>query len=178
MENNYHNYSFNLGQLDKAFGKMKKQSSMLIVSLSLLFLGGCASSDFKAYSGAQQNWPTAAGGFVDTNYAVPAYYGLPHRPYTIIGYLDATTAPVRRAGVVKYAAAKVKELGGDAIIVVNQGSEYRGSFHSGTSNTKGTYTANQLGDTYYGKINTNTAYNGTSIPMYAGKSTVIVIKYK
>jgi hypothetical protein len=157
---------------------MKKPPYLILVGLSLLFLSGCANSSFMAYSGAQQNWPTAAGGFVDTSGAVPAYFGLPHRPYTILGYLDATTAPVRRAGVVKYAAAKAKELGGDAIIVVEQGSEYRGSFQSGSAYTDGTYTANRMGNTVYGDINTKTSYSGSSIPMYAGKSTVIVIRYK
>ena len=29
--------------------------------------------------------------------AVPAYYGYPPRPYIVLGYLDATTAPVPRS---------------------------------------------------------------------------------
>jgi hypothetical protein len=59
-----------------------------------LFLGGCAIADFTPYEGAQQNWPTANGAFVSHQYVVPAYYGFPARPYTVLGYLDATTAPV------------------------------------------------------------------------------------
>jgi hypothetical protein len=35
------------------------------------------------------------GAFVKTDYAVPAYLGYPDRPYNVIGYLDATTAPIR-----------------------------------------------------------------------------------
>ena len=156
---------------------MKIQPYLILVGLSLL-LSGCANSSFMAYTGEQQNWPTSPGGFVDTSGAVPAHFGLPHRPYTILGYLDATTAPVRRAGAVKYAAAKAKEFGGDAIIVVEQGSEYRGSFQSGSAKTDGTYTANRMGNTVYGDIDTKTSYSGSSIPLYAGKSTVIVIRYK
>ena len=55
-------------------------------------LTGCAVADFTPYQGAQQNWPTARGAFVSTQYAVPAYHGYPARPYIVLGYLDATTA--------------------------------------------------------------------------------------
>jgi hypothetical protein len=60
-------------------------------------LAGCATADFTPYVGAQQNWPTARGAIVASEYAVPAYYGYPPRPYIVLGYLDATTAPVPRS---------------------------------------------------------------------------------
>ena len=63
--------------------------------LAALILSGCAIADFTPYSGGQQNWPTATGAFVKTDYAVPAYLGYPNRPYNVIGYLDTTTAPIR-----------------------------------------------------------------------------------
>lgn len=78
---------------------------------------GCANADFTPYVGAQQNWPIAGGAFVSNRYIVPAYYGLPPGPYVALGYLDATTAPVRRRGVVEFGARRSKEIGGDAIIV-------------------------------------------------------------
>src|SRR5882724_10807144 len=91
-----------------------------LVSVTLL-LEGCATSDFKPYSGAQQDWPTAPGGFMETKYDVPTYYGPPPRPYEVLGFLEATTAPIRRRGVVRYAAVQAKKLGGDAIVVLHEG---------------------------------------------------------
>ena len=44
-----------------------------------------------------------------------------------LGYIDATTAPIRRRGAVSFAARQAKELGADAIVVMQQGQEYAGS---------------------------------------------------
>jgi hypothetical protein len=71
--------------------------------LATFFLYGCAIADFEPYSGQQQNWPTSPGTFVNTTYVVPTYFGYPPRPYNVIGYLDATTAPIRHRGVVAFA---------------------------------------------------------------------------
>jgi hypothetical protein len=84
-----------------------------------LLLSGCAIADFEPYSGQQQNWPTSPGTFVNNTYAVATYFGYPPRPYNVIGYLDATTAPIRHRGVVAFAARRAKELGADAIIVLS-----------------------------------------------------------
>jgi hypothetical protein len=51
----------------------------------------------------------------------------PDRPHSVIGYLDATTAPIRRRGVVAFAARRAKQLGADAIIVAGEGQKYVGS---------------------------------------------------
>lgn len=109
---------------------MKSNHFILLLVTMLGLLTGCAISDFKPYSGAQQDWPTAPGGFIESKYAVPTYYGPPSRPYEVLGYLDVTTAPIRRRGVVRYAASRAKELGGDAIVVLHEGAEYRGTYHS------------------------------------------------
>jgi hypothetical protein len=99
-------------------------------------LTGCAVADFIPYSGQQQNWPTQPGSFVNTSYAIPAYISsYPNRPYNVIGYLDATTAPVRRRGVVAFAARRAKELGADAIVVLSQGTEYAGTVTTGNAFT-------------------------------------------
>src|SRR5216684_1155926 len=113
-----------------------RSNRIILISTSLLaVLSGCATSDFKPYSGAQQEWPTAPGGFIETKYAVPTYYGPPPRHYEILGYLDATAAPIRKRGVVRYASSRAKDLGGDAIIVLQEGAEYRGTYSSGEANT-------------------------------------------
>jgi hypothetical protein len=44
-----------------------------------------------------------------------------------LGYLDATTAPIRRRGAGSFAARRAKELGADAIVVMQQGQEYAGA---------------------------------------------------
>jgi hypothetical protein len=108
---------------------LKTKSSLryqlfIAATITVLIISGCAIADFTTYSGQQQNWPTQPGAFVATQYAIPVYlHSYPDRPYNVIGYLDATTAPIRRRGVVGFAARRAKELGGDAIVVLSQGSE-------------------------------------------------------
>ena len=107
-----------------------------LVVLLTLFLSGCATSDFHQYTGAQQNWPTASGAFVGTKYDVPAYYGLPSRPYIVLGSLDVTTGPpggnlaTRAEDGVEFAAGKAKKMGGDGIIVQSYGKVQAGSHHA------------------------------------------------
>jgi hypothetical protein len=80
----------------------------------------CTIADFEPYSGQQQqNWPTSPGTFVSNEYIVPTYFGYPPRPYNVMGYLDARTAPIRHRGVVVFAARRAKELGADATIVLS-----------------------------------------------------------
>jgi hypothetical protein len=55
----------------------------------------------------------------------------------VIGYLDATTAPIRHRGVIAFAARRAKELGADAIIVLSHGTEYAGTISTGSAFTSG-----------------------------------------
>ncbi len=59
----------------------------MTVILAAAMLVGCADTEFIAYSGEQQNWPTAPGALVETKFAVPVYYGLPPRRYAVLGEL-------------------------------------------------------------------------------------------
>ncbi len=100
---------------------MKSLRNFSPLLLAVLLVSGCAFGDFTPYSGQrqQQNWPTQPGSFVSTKYVIPAYiHSWPDRPYTDLGYLDATTAPIRRHGAVSFAARRAKEFGADAIIVM------------------------------------------------------------
>jgi hypothetical protein len=134
-------------------------------------LSGCAIADFTPYSGQQQNWPTQPGSFVNTSYAVPAYISsYPNRPYTVIGYLDATTAPVRRRGVVAFAARRAKELGADAIVVLSQGSEYAGTVSTGNAFTNGNF--------FPGGFNATTTGTSVAVPLMRGKAQVLAIKWR
>ena len=141
-----------------------------VIAATLLF-SGCAIGDFTSYSGQQQNWPTQPGSFVSTNYVIPAYvHSWPDRPYVVLGYLDATTAPIRRRGVVAFAARRAKELGADAIIVMQQGQEYAGSISSGSAYTSGFL--------YNRGFTATTTGTGFSAPLFLGKAEVLAIKWK
>lgn len=157
---------------------------------TLAAFAGCAMADFKPYVGAQQKWPTSPGTFMDTKYAVPTYYGPPPRPYRVLGYVDAMTAPVRRRGVVAFAARRAKELGGDAIVVMQEGSEHVGTYSTGSAYTSGNVTGSYYGRTnylgagtygttgnLYGTGFSSTQSSSLSIPMFAGKASVLVIKF-
>jgi hypothetical protein len=141
---------------EKPFKKMKEIVINTIsrpIALALAAaLTSCATADFTPYVGAQQNWPTASGAFVSSQYAVPAYYGLPPRPYKVLGYLDATTAPIRQRGVVEFAARRAQEIGGDAIIV--QTAEGSGTYSSESAytscNYSGTFSGTAIGSGVYG----------------------------
>src|SRR5437879_11543422 len=95
-------------------------------------LAGCAMADFTPYRGAQQNWPVAAGAFVDNKYAVPVFFGPPNRPYDVLGYLNAETAPVRsrRGAVIAFMARRAQEVGGNGLIVLGTNREYVGAVSS------------------------------------------------
>jgi hypothetical protein len=160
---------------------MKKLPSLLLPNFSLigvaLFLSSCATADFTPYAGAQEHWPTARGAFVATQFAVPAYYGLPSRPYIVLGYLDATTAPIRRREVVEFSARRAKEIGGDAIIVMSSGAQYAGTYSTGGAFTSGNYTGSYGYGNIYGTGYATTNSWGTSIPLFLGKASVLIIKF-
>jgi hypothetical protein len=72
---------------------------------SRMLTGRVDAADFTSYSGQQQNWPTQPGSFVATKYVIPAYiHSWPDRPYIVLGYLNATTAPIRQRGAVSFAS--------------------------------------------------------------------------
>jgi hypothetical protein len=145
----------------------------LVIAAAIItsLVSGCAIADFTTYSGQQQNWPTQPGSFVATQYAVPAYlHSYPDRPYNVIGYLDATTAPIRQRGVVGFAARRAKELGADAIIVLAQGSEYAGTLTTGNAFTSG--------NVYRGGFDATTTGTNVSVPLMLGKAQVIAIKWR
>jgi hypothetical protein len=180
-----------------------KQILPLLLALSASTLSGCAWAKFRGYEGGQQHWPTAPGAFVERNHAIPVFFSPPPRPYSVIGFIDATTAPIRRQGVVAFAARRAKENGADAVIVLDEGSEYAGSFAtasgSSTTNYTGSYsgTSTFSGSTQYLGGGTTSLYGterregtlrgvgttssfgtATSLPFYKGRAQVIAIKWK
>src|SRR6266436_1946344 len=141
-----------------------------VIAATLLF-SGCAIGDFTSYSGQQQNWRTQPGSFVSTNYVIPAYvHSWLDRPYIVLGYLDATTAPIRRRGVVAFAARRAKELGADAIIVLSHGTEYAGTISTGSA-----FTSGQFCGSGFNATTTGTSFSG---PLVFGKASIILIKWR
>jgi hypothetical protein len=109
---------------------------------------------------------------------VPAYLGYPNRPYNIVGYLDATTAPIRRRGVVAFAARRAKELGADAIIVLQQGTEYAGTVGAANSTTSTNVSGSFIGNTFTGTGFANTTGTSVSVPLFFGKASIIIVKWR
>ena len=136
--------------------------------LACALLTGCAMADFTPYRGAQQNWPVAAGAFVDNKYAVPVFFGPPNRPYDVIGYLNAETAPVRsrRSAVIAFMARRAQELGGNGLIVVGTNRQYVGSLSSSS-----------ISGNVYGQGFTATGF-GTTTPMFGGQGDAVVIRLR
>jgi hypothetical protein len=87
-----------------------------IAPLALLTatLSGCfTEANYHPYGGAQGKNPTAAGSFIDTNYAVPTYYGYPPRPYRVLGEMDTETHG-RYRDALAAAANRASQYGADA----------------------------------------------------------------
>ena len=133
-----------------------------------IFFGGCAVADFTPYRGAQQNWPVATGSFVDNKYAVPVFFGAPNRPYDVLGYLNAETAPVRsrRGAVIAFMARRAQEVGGNGLIVLGTNRQYVGPVSSSS-----------VSGSVYGQGFTATGF-GTSTPMFGGQGDAVVIRLR
>jgi hypothetical protein len=145
---------------------MKTKLGVILIGALLAVIAGlltsCTTSNFTSYEGAQ-NWPVSQGALVDRKYALPVYYGPPPQPYTVMGLLELGNAT---AGTeVGGAANKAKAMGADAIIVLSHGSNYAGTYSTGSA-------------TAYGAGNTATAY-GTSIsvPIIRGEASVALIRW-
>ena len=139
-----------------------KLGALLLICVALVACGG---TQFLAYSGAQQNWPTAVGAIVDTKLAVPVYYGLPPRPYTVLGEIETTKPQGWRLDVqsqaMEQAADEAKKLGADAIIVISRDASISGYTSS--------VTATVVGNTAFG--------SGVMTPVQTAHVRVTAIKF-
>src|ERR1700678_228702 len=104
---------------------------------AICFVGCWAAGDYHAYVGEQKKGPTATGSYADTVDGIPVFYSFPPRPYVVLGYLEAKTAPIRRHTRFSFAARRAKDLGADAIIAMNKDGQnkelseaIRGHLHS------------------------------------------------
>ena len=67
-----------------------------LATLLAAVLSGCATphttaakglTAYLAYDGKQQQWPRADSALVKADFALPAYVGLPSKPYQVIGFV-------------------------------------------------------------------------------------------
>src|ERR1700760_3942640 len=112
---------------------MTPKVQMLFLVAACLLVCSCASHEFHPYVGQQPKWPTSPGAFVDSQYAVPVYYGYPARAYSVVGFLEETSHG-RFSDAVEDAANSAKQLGADAVLLESHGksSEAVGAFTNGT----------------------------------------------
>lgn len=144
---------------------------VLFVALapSIFWLGGCTHTAFKQYTGSQQNWPRAAGAYVDTGYDVPVFYGPPPRPYDVIGYLDAEAWPATDRKVLAAAARRAKTLDADAIVLVDIWSHY-----TGIVSTVGTTYASSYAINYFAPP----LVTGRALPILDDYASAILIRFR
>lgn len=76
--------------------KFIHRSRWLLIIAALAGWMGCATphttsspgfTDFLAFEGTQASWPRATSSLVKSDFAVPAYLGLPSKPYRVIGFV-------------------------------------------------------------------------------------------
>ena len=107
-----------VGIMPRMIGRQIRNIASSLVAL--FFVCACVSQEFRAYVGRQQKWPTATGAFVDSEYAIPVYYGYPQKAYTVLGFLEETSYG-RPSDAVEDAANRAKELWADAVILESPG---------------------------------------------------------
>jgi hypothetical protein len=111
-----------MNSLPKLLGSIAS-SHLIALFLFAAVIAGCATDPRYAVAvyyvdvvppGTAKNRTTAG---------VPVYYGVPQRPYEILG---GTLAPVGRGQLAEYVALRAKNAGGDAVIVLRPSPEYDG----------------------------------------------------
>jgi len=120
-------------------------------------------------------------------YTLPVYFGLPNRPYAVLGAIDVD-APVGRlfegseaTTTFKPAVREAGQHGADAIIVIAQGVENRGytttTFANANANTS--FSGVAYGNGFSGNANTTANAFGSSFttPNRRGQARVIAIKF-
>jgi hypothetical protein len=116
-----------------------KLGALLLISAALV---ACANTEFIPYSGAQQKWPTAPGAMVSAKLAVPVYYGLPPRPYRVLGEIATSQGQMWawsdvQSEAMEGAAVEAKKRGADAIIVIRRDASVSGYYSTGSATVVG-----------------------------------------
>jgi hypothetical protein len=116
-------------------------------------------------------------------YGLPVYvYSYPNRPYNVLGYMNVTTSSMHQRGLIalatggpealalKSAPKRAQEIGADALIVMNQGEVYAGATSISSAFTTGNF--------YGAGFNATTTGTTLSKPLFRGRASIILIKWK
>ena len=103
---------------------------------------------------------------VSAKLAVPVYYGLPPRPYTVLGEIATSQAQMWawshvQSEAMQGAAVEAKKRGADAIIVIRRDASVSGYYSTGS--------ATVVGNTAIG--------SGGTMPVQTGHVRVTAIKF-
>jgi hypothetical protein len=165
-----------------------KSISKYTFFLAVIWLAGCASTDYQA---VESSGPLVGQGQWGTRKVVDGVdiwtSGAPPRKYRVLGVIHDTrgAGPLPMAGYYSGIAGKVKQYGGDAAIEVSSQRQYVGttSFANATTTTSGGFTGTgyRYGNVVdvTGNVNTtsNTFASGTSVPLFKHHGQFLVVKY-
>jgi len=158
----------------------------LFAALFTCFLCGCANVEYTAYSGRQQNWPVASGSFVQRKFDLPVYFGPPDRPYRVLGYMETESAPLAvwetgKSESIKPAVKEAIKQGADALVLLDSGTNIRGSITSsyGQWGSNTTTTGGVYGNYFNAQSRTTGGGFGSSMttPIRKGYARVLAIKF-
>jgi hypothetical protein len=164
---------------DDATGFMKPASHILLFVLCVL-VAGCASTNYSAFEGGRVVEGT--GGTKKTVDGIDIWNnGSPPRKFKVIGIIDDSRRQtlIGMAGYEGALVKKAKEVGGDAIIILDAHSEIVGYYNSGGSGTATTTgSAYGVGNTAYYQGNTTyQSYDSTTSAIRNKLTKAAVIKY-
>ncbi len=97
-----------------------------IIGFSTL-VAGCAYVEYTEYEGRDASGPTAQGSFVNREYRLPIYKGLPPHPYKVVGLINASDRAVSFEGTDHAAVRVAVDKGADAVLELNKSMLYGGS---------------------------------------------------
>ena len=160
---------------------MTKFTLLLLSTL----LSGCAYVQYTPYEGRSAS-PMSEGAFVDRSYALPIYKGLPPRPYTVLGFIEASERRMSFEGCYHAAVRAAKERGADAVLFFQKGQQYAGTVGGGSISSSTFYSgqasATPIGSSVYasgtGTANTFGSASTWTSPVWLEQAQYVAIKWK
>ena len=132
------------GKVRNLYAKIMDRKHICLFVLLAMGVMGCATTyttsstgytAFLAYEGKQSNWPQAPSVLTKVDFAVPAYLGLPSKPYRVIGLIVNDEPEISGKGLPSWlwtdetrlanACNQAKAHGADAVLVTNDPSILR-----------------------------------------------------
>jgi hypothetical protein len=144
-----------------------KTSYPILACAILLFLSGCASTDYKTFEGRNQVFEGDGGTRVTIEGIDFWENGEPPRKFVLMGIIDDE----RPGGIIPMArlkkdiAKKAKAQGADAVILLGSGSKIRG------------YVTNASATTTFSGNSAYSSGTGVSAPILRNSASFAVIKY-